>query len=563
MENKIKKSLIGLFTGSLLVTGACTNLDETLYDSLNDTNIDLSNPIDRDLLSGQAIVQYKYLHESWFGLFHMLNFTDEYCVPLRIGMGWGDLYILGHKHTWTADYGLAENNWGYAYACINYANMILDNMTEQEFEEAGQEMRYFRALSYYHLLDLFRNVPLQTTADFEDGYVPDQATAQQVYDFCVSELEAIKPTITKEKIFGHPNKYAVCMALAKLYLNKNVYLGTDDNSGYESALENAEIVINEGGYSLAPNYLDNFREDISGSPEVIFAIPGDRTYSNIFNAHIYFMPLVGLQAFGSTSNATNGSNAVPQFVDTYDPEDQRLTDTWAQGVQHYAVKNADGTYTPNAGDPIPYDEDDWSQTGYLNYSRNVHSIDGAYKQEGYRLQKYEIVGGVDNGTSCDDLCIFRLADAMFIKAECLLRLGRDEQTAADLITQVRKRSFATNAKATRTVAQLKGGSVYQYGHEECISEGYANWGEWVRTYEGGDDIILGGLLDDLGWEFACEEHRRQDLIRFKMTDGRNVWNGKSWFCKDATNETHWDVFPIPTSAMRTNLKLQQNPGYTR
>ncbi len=562
MKNIIGKSLLGVSLCALLASSTgCTKLDETLYDTLSDQNIDLSNPTDRDLLQGQAITQYKYLHESWFGLFHMLALTDEYCIPLRIGMGWGDLYILGHKHTWNADYGMIENNWNYAYNCINYCNKVLDAMSEEEIEKYGQEARFFRATTYYHLLDLFRNVPLQTTAMVEKGYVPDQASAQQVYDFCVSELNAIKETITTDKNFGHPNKYAVCMTLAKLYLNKNVYLGTNDNAGYEAALKEVETVITEGGYSLAPKYSDNFRENIDACPEVIFAIPGDRTHSNIFNAHTYFMPLVGLQAYGSTANATNGSNAVPQFVDTYDPDDKRLNDTWANGLQHFAVENPDGTYTPNAGDPIPYDEDDWSQTGYLTYNRNVHSIDGAYKQEGYRLHKYEIIGGKDNGTSCDDLVIFRLADAMFIKAECLLRLGRDEQTAADLVTQVRRRSFESEAKATRTVAQLKGGSVYKYGHEECISEGYANWSDWKRTYEGGDDIILGGLLDDLGWEFCCEEHRRQDLIRFRMTDGRNVWNGKSWFCKDATDQTHWDYFPIPTVALRTNNKLKQNQGY--
>lgn len=91
-----------------------------------------------------------------------------------------------------------------------------------------------------------------------------------------------------------------------------------------------------------------------------------------------------------------------------------------------------------------------------------------------------------------------------------------------------------------------------------------NWdrSSYVFTEEGGDDIILGGLLDDLGWEFVGEHHRRQDLIRFRMQDGRNVFNGKSWFCKDATTETHWDYFPIPKSALDANLNLKQNEGYS-
>ena len=132
-----------------------------------------------------------------------------------------------------------------------------------------------------------------------------------------------------------------------------------------------------------------------------------------------------------------------------------------------------------------------------------------------------------------------------------------------VFAQVRQRAFASTAKATRTAADLKGGSVYDYGHREYTCEGFANWdpASFKSTSEGGADIILGGLLDDLAWEFVGEHHRRQDLIRFKMTDGRNVFNGKSWFCKDATTETHWDYFPIPKSSLDANISLKQNQGY--
>jgi hypothetical protein len=46
-----------------------------------------------------------------------------------------------------------------------------------------------------------------------------------------------------------------------------------------------------------------------------------------------------------------------------------------------------------------------------------------------------------------------------------------------------------------------------------------------------------------------------------MKDGRSVWNGKSWFCKDATSETTYTIFSIPNEAMKANISLKQNPGY--
>ena len=89
--------------------------------------------------------------------------------------------------------------------------------------------------------------------------------------------------------------------------------------------------------------------------------------------------------------------------------------------------------------------------------------------------------------------------------------------------------------------------------------------EVITTHEGGDDIILGGLLDELAWEFVYEHHRRQDLIRFKMTNGCNVFNGKSWFGKSANtnpNDHHLDIFPILQDNLDANPNLVQNPGYT-
>ncbi len=566
MKKIFKTTLLGAMLCGAMTFSSCTDLTETLYDQLNESNIDLTDESDLNSLMGQAIAQFRYLNLSWFGNWEMQEqCTDLYMVPYRIGIGWGDLYVNLHKHDWDYNLGHPENIWYYAYACIGYCNQVLDMMPEENAEDRAQ-MRYFRALTYYILLDAFRNVPLETTRDVEDGYLPSQNTPQEVFDFCVSEFEAIKDDIGTTKYHGYGNRYACCMALAKLYLNKGVYLSLSDNTeGYQLALAEVNEVINSGAYSLSATYAENFVEDLSDNDEIIFAIPQDRTHATHFLLHTYAFPQVGLEAYGCTGTATNGSCAVPQFIDTYDTEDGRLYDTWAMGIQYYAVENSDGTVTPQAGEPIPYDEDDWSGQGYLCYNKDVHSIDspGAYKMEGYRMQKYEVVAG-KFGTTPDDLPMFRLADAMFIKAECLLRLGQDTQTAADLVTEVRSRSFSSSKLATRTVSDLTSGSVYDYGHREYTGEGYANWdsSDYVYTKEGGSDIELGGLLDDLAWEFCGEFHRRQDLIRFKMTDGRSVFTGKSWFCKDAQTDNHWEIFAIPYAYMSSNVNLVQNPGYS-
>ena len=572
MKKIFNKALIVFAAGSISLS-SCTNLDETLYDQLNETNIDLSNETDLSLLLGAATTQYRYLVEAWFGMYHLLEeSTDQYMVPARPGVGWGDAYINLHKHNWSPSIGQIQDPWDQAYRGIGYANKVIDAIdpANESTKQSLAHARFFRAMFYYHLFDMFRNIPLQTTQNVEAGYLPQQVSPQEMYDFIVKELTETKESIGDDFMYGYGNKYACSMALAKMYLNKNVYLGTSGNDGYESCLAELNTIINSGKYSLAATYKDCFKEDLTSNPEIIFVVPGDRTHTSQFGLQSYCFPQSGIEAYGSTAPGYNGSCGIPQWIRTYDADDQRLTDTWAGGPQYHALKQGD-TYIPNADkeNPIYFEADDWSGTGILTYNLNVHSIDnpGAYQQEGYRLHKYEIIGGTNDGTTADDVAIFRYSDVLMMKAECLLRLGRDKDQAAQLVTQVRQRSFPNNPeKATRTVADLEGGSVYAYGHDEYTvpegsTAGFNDWSNHITTYEGGADIELGGLLDDLGWEFCCELHRRQDLLRFKMTDGRSVWDGKSWFCKDATTSTTYDIFAIPEEAMKANLSLTQNPGY--
>ncbi|NMA74679.1 MAG: hypothetical protein GX963_11070 [Bacteroidales bacterium] len=282
MKKLIKNTFMGIIAGSMLTLTACTDLSETLYSTLNDTNINLNDEKDLASLMGQAIAQYRYMHCSWFGQWELQEqCTDTYMVPFRIGIGWGDSYVNIHKHDWNYNLGQIENIWNYAYGCIGYCNKVLDVMPEENKADRAQ-MRFFRAMTYYVLLDNFRNVPLEKTMEVPDGYLPQQATAQEIYDFCVAELKDIKEDIGEEKYFGYGNRWAVCMALAKLYLNKNVYLETTDNEGYEAALLEVEEVLKNGGYDLAPNYSNNFRENLNNNPEIIFAVPQDRTHAKHF-----------------------------------------------------------------------------------------------------------------------------------------------------------------------------------------------------------------------------------------------------------------------------------------
>jgi hypothetical protein len=181
----------------------------------------------------------------------------------------------------------------------------------------------------------------------------------------------------------------------------------------------------------------------------------------------------------------------------------------------------------------------------LNYTKQIGNIDATKEYEGYRVGKFEIERGVTGTAISNDVPLFRYADALMIKAECLLRMGQADAAAA-IVTEVRQRAFIEDPdNATVTGSDLLQGSSYKYG---TYNDGV------LLTNEGGTDIQFGRFLDELGWEFAAEFHRRQDLIRF------GVFTTKSWL-SHTPNGDHRTIFDIPQAVLNANPNLQHNPGY--
>ncbi|MDH6311669.1 hypothetical protein M2137_000428 [Parabacteroides sp. PFB2-10] len=568
--NIFKNIISGLVIGTLIMFGSCTNLDENPYTTIVDGNIDVNDPSILADFMGKAYIQLQDFYWPWDSYWDASEEGgDLLCTPVRLGVGWGGGYVLHHKHTWETMAPGVNNAYSRCITGILYANKCLDILPESETGKRA-EMRFLRAFFYYIAFDFFRNPPFIDTMEFEDQWLPSQLGPEEMFNWIVKELVEIKDALGTEKRYGYPNRYVADMVLAKLYLNRNAYfrgIAPADNSWYEKALAEVNDVIDNGGYTLATHYLDNNKDDHSSNPECIMGIPVNplaRIYGNYNDRKAHHSAAKAVYGFTGAA-PYNGSGALPQFIMSYSPDDKRLGWTWAGGVQHEATV-VNGETVPNSGAPIKPASgtfaDDWTGENVLNYNIEMHSIDnpGSYQMEGYRYQKDYIVPG-SRGTASNDINFFRLGDAMFIKAECLLRLGRDKQTAADLITAVRMRSFDDPEKAKRTVADLEGPSVYPYGVRECTSVGFNNWETWIDIPEGGDDIILGGLLDDLAWEFVGEHHRRQDLIRFELTDGRSVWIGKSRFSMRAHNEQRREYYGFSASILRNNLNLKQTKGY--
>jgi hypothetical protein len=520
-----------------LAVVSCTDLGEVTHSEVTEGNF---KPTGRDL-GALLAPAYTPLRATWMGWYGDLDFQEEtadaFLTPVRPN-GWydGGTYIRLHQHRWGPTQGQPASLWGNAFRGINAANRVIYQIESGVIPVADAvkpgllaELKALRAYYYYLLLDAFGNVPIVT--DFKATELPQQSTRQQVYDFVVAELTTALPQLSVAKgasTYGRMNRWAAEGILARVYLNAEVYTGTPH---YADVITVTQQIMDSGGYNLEAKYRAPFARTNDNSIENIWAVPYDAVNAPESCFHMKTLKPELRFVFNMQAQPWGGSASSPQFIDTYDPEDTRLADTWLIGPHFDNAQPAHG----------------------YNFVEFVPRIDSTDFNNGYPVWKYEIYAG-ETGSSDVDYPILRYAEVLMLRAEALLRTGQADAAAA-LVTQVRQRAFATTtpAKATVTGTQLMQGSAYNYGWYD--TDGVVKTGPGGAPVTGGGaDVTYGRFLDELGWEFAAEGHRRQDLIRF------GVFTTKTWF-NHTPNGAYRTIFAIPDGAITTNPNLQQNPGY--
>jgi len=523
-----------LLVGLTIGTVSCSDLTEVPYTQVTDQNF---KPTGADIgsLIAPAYTPLRSLWMAWYGnIDTQEESSDELLTPVRPN-GWydGGTYIRMHQHRWDPNQGQPASLWGNAFAGINAANRVIFQIDSGVLPITGDaktkipaELRAVRAYNYAILLDNFGNVPIDT--DFTAAGLPTQATRQQVYDFVVKELTDAIPLLSTETgtaTYGRMTKWAALALLARVYLNAEVYTGTPE---YDKVLTVTQQIIDGGKYTLDASYRAPFARNNDQSLENIWSVPYDAINAPESSFHMKTLKPELRFVFNMQAQPWGGSASNPQFIDTYDPADERLKDTWLMGPQFDAAGH-----------------------GY-DFVKFVPSMTKTDFNNGFPVWKYEIYAG-ETGSSDVDYPIIRYAEVLMMRAEALLRTGQADAAAA-IVTQVRQRDFRSDpAKAVVTGAQLIQGSVYNYGWSDTdgIVKTAANG---TPVVNGGADIKYGRFLDELGWEFAIEGHRRSDLIRF------GVFTTKTWF-NHVPNGDYRALFPIPQDAMATNSNLKQNPGY--
>ena len=525
----IKFSFIGL-----LFASSCTKLDEKelLYDTVITENFFKT---DKEFLSAMGAA-YTNLY-GYKGSLNAVNevTSDEVVVPTR-GADWGDggHWVRLKQHTYTPQDPEINNTWNMLYAGVNTCNRLIATFEPVGTDQSKayiSELKALRAIYYFWLLDTYGNVPLST--DFANTTPPTNSTRKQVYDFVEKELMENAPQLRKtgpkdESTYGRVNYYTAYAALAKLYLNAQVYTGT---AQWDKAIAAADEVINGGKYSLTANYRDNFIRDNKGASESIWVIPYDQVHAKGFNLNHQTLHMESQKTYNMTAQPWNGFASVQEFYQSYidpvqnpgpqgtvvgvDPKGTPTIGTVDKRLSNFLVGPqfaADGSRILDGGaDPADPDGAPLTFTPYIN-----ELFPSAWRQSGARINKYEFYNGMTSDLS-NDVAIFRYADILFTKAEAIARKNGNwsDPIALAIVNQIR----------------VQHGGVTPFVVMDATN-----------------------FLAERGREMFYEVVRRQDLIRF------DKYNSAFRF-HPADPSNNVNIFPIPENQINANKNLKQNPGY--
>lgn len=531
---KMKKRifLIAMFIG--MIAASCTKLDVPVESELTPDNfpntpeafVAATGPIYTQLRSGYAVNYWRMQELS----------TDEAIIPARDGnYDDGGQYRMLHKHNWNPDHPTIKAVWEWGFGGIQTCNRLLalfeDAVESDSKRQTLAEIRTMRALFYFFMMDLYGNVPISIA--FGSSEQPATSSRSEVFNFIETELLAAVPDLSVETgmlTYGRPTRWLAYVMLQKLYLNAEYYTGTPK---YTESVAYADKLLTESNFSLVSDFTSLFMPDNGPNSETIFAVPYDANVApgnqfSRFGLHTALQDKYDLPFRPSIALST-----IADFYRLFNLAGDKRNETWLAGKQVDFDGNPILVKTTNKGldasysGPDPGKEIQWQLEFTPEMPLRLEATmdvgnDELGKARGVRSIKYYPDKNThpSNRDSNNDVPVFRLADVYLMKAEAILRgaaattVKGESQTADVLVNKIRRR----------------------VGADEVMG------------------ITLEALLDERAREFAWEAWRRNDLIRFgKFED--------AWGFNPGGQAPTYRIYPVPTSEMRLNTKLIQNPGY--
>jgi len=247
--------------------------------------------------------------------------------------------------------------WRSFYIVIQQSNNTIAAINESAVDEEIKrqyiaEARFMRGVAYWYIASLWGDAIITTSqTEIINNPLINKSPRNDVFEFAIRDLEyaALYLPETAGQA-GRLTRYASYGMISRVYLS---YSGLSD--GPNSGSRNAELLnlakmaaakaIEEGPYTLMPNYADLFKIENNNNSESMFAlqwVPNGEY--GVINPHQAYFAL-GSEITGDDAAWGYYTRASYDVLEEYERNDKRRKATWmAAGDFYPEINKANGGY---------------------------------------------------------------------------------------------------------------------------------------------------------------------------------------------------------------------------
>lgn len=172
--------------------------------------------------------------------------------------------------------------WKPAYKYIYAANLAIEKLSQSQGlsgslkNQLTGEAKFIRAFCFFHLVNLFGDVPLILSSKYQDNAAAPRTTTAAVYTQMINDLSDAKNLLSADYVTAErvrPNKWTAAALLSRCFLYTNQW---------QNAATEANSIIATGVYSLEADLNNVF---LNTSTEAIWQLkpvrPGFNTYEGL------------------------------------------------------------------------------------------------------------------------------------------------------------------------------------------------------------------------------------------------------------------------------------------
>lgn len=434
---------------------------------------------------------------------------------------------------WDKSHGFLAPVWTEAYAVINAANGVIENVPLIEGMDPTLQARivgeakFLRAFNYFVLVRMWGGVPIRTQQikGVSEALQLARNTAPEVYQLIIKDLQEAEPVLPTREGYsafdganiGRATRGAVLSLLAKVYLQKGATPAVSESGDFAESLKYANQVISEGDYELVEDYRSIFDINSENSAEVIFDIQQSSVENLGGDLSGHVVPRnsgLGRRSWG------NFHAEVPFFTD-YADDDQR-TESF---ILEYVAD----------GDTVTYDANNFADDGYVTDGPGF-----------FKLAELDPSIGA-NAQERPNKVLLRYADVLLMQAEAANEVSQGPTAEAYAsVNQVRQRAGIPDLTSGLSYEQFRD-SLLTERRKELIFE-YHGWFDGLRFWDLFTDRVLANV-----------QTRENKIQSGEWPDGNDA--APRFFTSDNIKDDKFRLFPIPQNVIDLNPELDQNPGW--